>query len=106
MSQNPVTPGKNVYCGLEADSHGITLVGRIVLDAWLFGLIPDDEDCKGWDMGRMQNLMNQVEAKWDEYDALPSRLPPELRERHTEIYAWATDRAKKRGWNPELGDDD
>jgi hypothetical protein len=97
---------KSVYCGLHADGHGITMVGRIVLDGWLFGLIPEKEDCKGWDMGRMQLLMNQVEARWDEYDNLPSRLPPELLERHTRIYDWATDRARNRGWDPELGDEE
>ena len=57
-------------------------------------------------MARMQVLMNRVEAAWDEHGSLPSRLPPELRERHTELYARAAERAQGRGWNPELGDDD
>ena len=94
------------YAGFYQDTHGLTALGRVVLDAWLFGLIPESEDCKGWDLARMQLLMNRVETAWDRYGNLPSRLPLELRERHTELYARATERALARGWNPELGDDD
>lgn len=94
------------YAGFNNDSHGITIFGRVVLDGWLFGFIPETEDCAGWDLTRMQALMSQVEAAWDQHGNLPSRLPPDLRERHTELYAKATERAHRRGWNPELGDDD
>lgn len=94
------------YAGFNQDSHGLTMFGRVVLDGWLFGFIPETEDCAGWDLTRMQALMSQVEAAWDQHGNLPSRLPPELRERHTELYARATERAQRRGWNPELGDDD
>ena len=99
--KNPPT-----YAGFNNDSHGITIFGRVVLDGWLFGFIPETEDCAGWDLTRMQALMTRIEAKWDEYGNLPSRLPPELRERHAELYAQATERAQRRGWNPELGDDE
>jgi len=37
---------------------------------------------------------------------LPRRLPPELLQRHTEIYARAVATAKTKGWNPELGEDE
>ena len=94
------------YCGLYQDTHGMTMLGRVVLDSWLFGFIPESEDCKGWDVARMQVLMNRVEAAWDQYGNLPSRLPPELRERHAELYARATERAQQLGWNPALADDD
>lgn len=97
---------KMIYAGFNQDTHGITMLGRIVLDAWVFELLPKTEDCAGWDLPRMQQLMQQVNERWDEYGTLPSRLPPELRERHTELYAWATTRARERGWDPELGDDD
>jgi hypothetical protein len=33
-------------------------------------------------------------------------LPPELRQRHVEIYEKAMNLAKSKGWNPELGEDD
>jgi len=77
-----------------------------VLDGRVFGFIPDSEDCAGWDLGRMQLLMDKISAEWDKYDNLPSRLPPELQQRHTEIYAKAMADARARGWDPELGDDD
>jgi len=54
----------------------------------------------------MQLLMDKISAEWDKYDNLPSRLPPELQQRHTEIYAKAMADARARGWDPELGDDD
>ena len=69
----------NTYCGFYNDKHGMTQLGRIVLDGWLFSFIPESEDCSGWDMGRMQVLMDQCEKEWDKYGNLPSRLPPELR---------------------------
>ena len=94
------------YRGFNEDTHGMTLLGRVVLDAWLFELLPRSEDCAGWDLPRMQQLMSKVEARWDEYGALPSRLPPELRQRHAELYAWATARGRTLGWNPELGEDE
>lgn len=79
----------------------MTILGRLVLDAWLFGLLPREQDCAGWDLGRMQVLMQQVQARWDEYAGLPSRLPEPLRSQHAELYAWATQRARERGWDPE-----
>ena len=94
------------YVGFHQDKHGITQLGRVVLDAWVFNLLPESEDCAGWDIGRMQGLMERVEAEWDRYGNLPSRLPDALRQRHAELYARATDAARARGWDPELGDDD
>ena len=96
----------NQYVGFHRDKHGITQLGRVVLDGWLFGFIPETEDCAGWDIGRMQALMDKVEREWDRYGNLPSRLPPELRRRHAELYARATEAARAKGWDPELGDDD
>jgi len=96
----------NTYVGFHHDTHGITQLGRMVLDGWLFGLIPETEDCTGWDMGRMQALMDKVSAEWDKYANLPSRLPPDLQQRHTEIYTKAMAQAREKGWDPELGEDD
>jgi hypothetical protein len=47
-----------------------------------------------------------VTTEWDKYGHLVSNLPPELRENHERIYAAAVARARKLGWNPELGDND
>jgi hypothetical protein len=97
---------KEEYVGFKNDKHGMTQLGRIVLDGWLFGFIPEAEDCAGWSMGQMQVLMDKIENEWDKYGNLPSRLPPELKQRHADIYARATEIAKGKGWNPELGEDD
>lgn len=94
------------YVGFHNDKHGITQLGRIVMDGWLFGFIPESEDCTGWDLGRMQILMDKVEKEWDKYANLPSRLPPELRQRHAEIYTKAMAEARNKGWDPELSDED
>lgn len=94
------------YVGLHNDKHGMTQLGRIVLDGWLFGFIPDTEDCAGWEVGRMQMLMERVQEEWDKHGNLPSRLPDDLRQRHAEIYAKAMEAARVRGWDPELGEDD
>jgi len=99
-------PDKPIYCGYFADAHGLTQVGRVVLDAWVFGLLPESEDCKGWDLQRMQALMQKVQAQWDAYGNLPSRLPPELAERHRAIYDRAMQRARELGWNAQLDDED
>ena len=69
---------QNTYVGLNNDHHGITQLGRIVLDGRVFGFIPETEDCAGWDLGRMQLLMDKVQVEWDKYAGLPSRLPPDL----------------------------
>jgi hypothetical protein len=97
---------QTTYVGLNQDHHGITQLGRIVLDGRVFGFIPDSEDCTGWDLGRMQILMDKVQAEWDKYTGLPSRLPPDLQQRHTELYGKAVESAREKGWDPELGDDE
>lgn len=101
-----MTTMEPTYAGLRRDTHGLTQLGRMVLDAWLFELLPESEDCAGWPLARMQALMEQVNARWDAYAGLPSRLPPALRERHARLYTEAIERARSKGWDPELGEDD
>lgn len=98
---------QQTYMGLDQDVHGgMTHIGRIVRDAWVFGILPETEICTGWDAPRMQNLYEQVYAAWEPYAHLPSRLPEELRERHARLYAEAMATARERGWDAELGEDD
>ena len=94
-----------IYAGLNSDSHGLTPTGRAVLDARVFGLIPDSEDCAGWDVNRIQGLIHRVEAEWDRHGGLPSALPPELAARHRRIYDEALSAANTRGWDPSLDDE-
>lgn len=97
---------KPTYPGLSQDKHSLTMLARVVIDGWLFGLIPETEECVGWQLGQMQALADKVDAEWDKYSNLPSRLPTELRERHAGLYKMATERAREKGWDPELGDDE
>jgi len=95
------------YAGLHNDQNfGMTHLGQIVKDGWVFGMIPDDEDCAGWSGAQMQVLYEKVYGEWEKYGHLPSRLPEGLRERYMRIHEAAITRARELGWDPELGDDD
>lgn len=95
------------YVGLNEDEHGgMTHLGRIVMDGWVFGIIPESETCKGWSAAQIQALYEKVYAAWEPYSHLPSRLPDALRQRHARIYAAAMATGRAQGWDPELGDDD
>lgn len=95
------------YVGLHNDENGgMTHWGQMVKDAWVFGLIPDEEDCAGWTDGQMQVLYEKIWTEWEKFAHLPSRLPQELQGRYMRIHQEAIARAKAKGWDPELGDDD
>ncbi len=95
------------YVGIEQDENGgLTHLGRMVRDAWVFAILPESETCAGWNATQMQSLYEKVHAAWEPYAHLPSLLPPELQQRHTKIYAQAIEYAKTKGWDPELKDDD
>lgn len=95
------------YLGLRSDLNGgMTNLAQIIKDAWVFGLLPEDQDGAGWTGGQMQILYDKVAEEWDKYGNLPSRLPQELRAKHERIHREAVAHARDHGWNPELGDDD
>ena len=95
------------YVGIDQDTHaGLTHLGRMVRDAWVFGILPETETCVGWNAARMQILYEKVYAAWQPYAHLPSRLPDDLRERHNRFYAEAITSARKDGWNPDLDEDE
>ena len=72
-----------VYSGLKNDENGgMTHFGQMVKDGWVSGLIPDTEDCTGWDSGQMQNLYDKICHEWGKYANLPSLLPEDLKKRH------------------------
>lgn len=90
------------YIGIDKDPKGaMNPTGNIIRDAWVFGLIPESETCEGWDPARLQALYERVNAAWAPFAHLPSRLPPELLERHRRIYAAAVKNARRRGWDPD-----
>lgn len=94
------------YPGLDEDNYGgLTPTGTIIRDAQVFGLIPEDETCAGWSLGRIDALYDEVSKAWQPYGHLVSRLPEELRTRHQRIYDAAVATARARGWTAELDDD-
>ncbi|TCV84310.1 hypothetical protein [Sulfurirhabdus autotrophica] len=98
---------KTVYVGIHKDVQGgMTHIGKVIKDAWVFGLLPETETCEGWLPAQIQVLYEKVYAAWEPYGHLPSRMPDELRERYTKIQGEAIERGRQHGWNPELGDDD
>jgi len=91
------------YVGINNDKFGgMTDTGKIIRDAWIFGLIPETETCEGWLSQGVQGLWEKTNAEWEKYGFLVSGLTPELRERFERIQNAAIERAKKEGWNPEM----
>lgn len=96
-----------LYAGVYQDeNNGLTHLGRMVRDAWVFDILSESETCAGWTGEQMQNLYEKVHAAWEPYAHIPSRLPEDLQQRHTRIYDEAIATAKKQGWSAELKDDD
>lgn len=94
---------QKTYVGIDQDQYGgMSAMGAIVKDAWLFGILPETETCVGWDVNRIQILYDKTQVEWDKYGCLASNLPSELRERHARIHAAAIERAKALGWEPEM----
>ncbi|MCA1805120.1 MAG: hypothetical protein LC646_07245 [Xanthomonadaceae bacterium] len=95
------------YVGLDKEINGgMTTIGKIIRDAWVFGIIPETETCEGWNLAGIDALLQKVNHEWDKYSCLVSRLPPDLRERHQRIHDEAIARAKAAGWNGEVETDD
>jgi len=99
----------NRYVGIDKDINGgMTTIGKIIRDAWVFGVIPQSETCEGWNLAGIDNLLEKVNAEWDKYGCLVSQLPEDLRERHRTIHDATIAKAKAEGWTGEVetGDED
>lgn len=91
-----------IYEGIHNDPKGaMNPTGNVIRDAWVFGLIPEEETCEGWNLQGIDALYDKVSKAWEPYAGIPSRLPPELLERHRRIYDEAVKQAKAKGWDPE-----
>ena len=91
------------YVGLDKDINGgMTMIGKIIRDAWVFGILPETETCEGWKISRIDAVNQQVNAEWDKYGCMVSNLPEDLRARHKHIHDEAIKRAKERGWDTEI----
>ncbi len=95
------------YVGIFNDFNaGMTDTGKIIRDAWVFGLIPETQTCEGWMAPGIEDLWIKVNKEWEKYGFSVSRLPDDLKNKFMRIHASAVERAKASGWDPELGDDD
>ena len=102
MSKKPQT-----YVGVDNDIQGgMTPIGKMIRDAWVFGLIEESQTCEGWNAAGIDSLLEKVNKEWDKYGCLFSHLPPELRERHERIHGGAIEEAKTAGWSGETETDD
>lgn len=95
------------YVGIDNDLFGgMTAIGKMVRDAWVFELIPETETCESWNLGAIEALLQKVNIEWDKYGCLVSLLPPELAERHKRIHDAALVKARESGWSGEHETDD
>ena len=97
----------NTYVGIDNDLNGgMTTIGKIIRDAWVFELLPETETCQGWNLAGIDSLLQKVNAEWDKYGCLVSHLPKELFDRHQRIHGEAVARARAAGWCGEQETDD
>jgi len=98
---------KQSYLGIDKDiDGGMTDTGKIIRDAWAFGLIEESETCEGWLAQGIEDLWRRVDAEWERYGFRVANLPDELRARYLRIQSEAMARARAAGWDPEPIDDD
>ena len=90
------------YVGVDKDINGgMTTIGKIIRDAWVFGILPETETCEGWNLAGIDALLQKVNAEWDKHGCLVSQLPEPLAKRHREIHDRAIREAKAAGWSGE-----
>lgn len=94
------------YVGIDNEIQGgMTSIGKIIRDAWVFELIPETETCAGWNLSGIDALLQKVNNEWDKYGCLVSHLPEELSARHKRIHDAAVLRAREAGWSGEYETD-
>ena len=95
------------YVGIDQDINGgMTDTGRIIREAWAFGLIPETETCAGWNAQAIEKLWGDTLAEWSKYNHQVRQLPDDIRERYLRIQKQAFERARQAGWDASLKDDD
>jgi len=97
-----MTREKKVYVGIDKDIvGGMTDTGKLIRDAWVFGLIPETETCEGWLPQGIEDLWRRVNAEWEKYGFSVSSLPDDLREKFLRIQGEAFVKAREAGWDPD-----
>jgi hypothetical protein len=90
------------YTGIHNDLFGgMTDIGRIIRDAWAFGLLAETETCEGWRAREIESLWEKVDQQWEKYGFSVGSFPDDLRQRYLRIQEEAVERAKSSGWNPD-----
>ena len=96
-----------LYVGINNDVNGgMTTIGKLIRDAWVFGILEETETCEGWNFAGIDALLDKVNREWDKYGCLASRLPEDLFKRHQQFHDAAVEKAKKAGWSGEVETDD
>lgn len=97
------------YVGIHHEVNGgMTDTGKIIRDAWAFGLIPESETCQGWMAAGIEDLWRKVNQHWEAHGFLVGNLPPEVKQRFLRIHNDAVAQARAAGWSGEMelsGDD-
>ena len=89
----------DTYIGIQNEMNGgMTSIGKIIRDAWVFGIIEETETCEGWNLAGIDALLRKVDTEWDKYGCMVSQLPPELFEKHQRIHNKAIEKARADGW--------
>jgi hypothetical protein len=90
------------YVGINNEIQGgMTTTGKIIRDAWVFGLIDETETCEDWSLVQLDALLQKTNTEWDKYGCMVSQLPEELAKRHHRIHTQAIQKAKATGWSGE-----
>ncbi len=98
---------KKTYVGIDKDENGgMTATGKIIRDAWAFGILPENETCAGWSQAAIEDLWRKTQAEWEKYGFLVNNLPEEIRARYLRIQQEAMRRAREAGWDPARELDD
>ena len=100
-------PRRDGYIGVHNEVNGgMTTIGKIIRDAWVFGLVEETETCAGWNLAGIDALLDRVNNEWDKYGCLASKLPVELFEKHQRIHGKAIQDARAAGWSGEIETED
>jgi hypothetical protein len=95
------------YVGIDKEINGgMTDTGKIIRDAWVFGIIEESETCEGWMPQGIEDLWKKVNQEWEKYGFRVNALPEELRERFFRIQNAAVEKARAAGWDPEFISDE
>jgi hypothetical protein len=63
MANKPKT-----YVGINNEINGgMTSIGKVIRDGWVFGLLDESETCEGWNLAGIDALLQRVNTEWDKY---------------------------------------